>query len=109
MFNLIPEDWGGYVTPWVEKIAWSFRSLKYLHFRRMIVRDLDLELLASERGRVLLSLKLDKCSGFSTDGLLHIGRSCKYVLLLITWLFQFFSSGVEMWIRDVQCYRLIVH
>ncbi|KAH7854687.1 hypothetical protein Vadar_016795 [Vaccinium darrowii] len=77
MFNLIPEDWGGYVTPWVEKIAWSFRSLKYLHFRRMIVRDLDLELLASERGRVLLSLKLDKCSGFSTDGLLHIGRSCK--------------------------------
>ena len=80
MFNLIPEDWGGYVTAWVEEIARSFRGLKALHFRRMIVRDSDLELLAQARGHALQSLKLDKCSGFSTDGLLHIGRSCKYVL-----------------------------
>ncbi|PSS34493.1 Coronatine-insensitive protein [Actinidia chinensis var. chinensis] len=78
MFNLIPEDWGGYVTAWVEEIARSFRGLKELHFRRMIVRDSDLELLARARGPVLQSLKLDKCSGFSTDGLLHIGQSCKY-------------------------------
>ncbi|XP_059456296.1 coronatine-insensitive protein 1 [Corylus avellana] len=77
MFNLIPEDWGGYVTPWVNEIAESFNCLKSLHFRRMIVRDLDLELLARSRGRVLHTLKLDKCSGFSTDGLLHIGRSCR--------------------------------
>ncbi|XP_057510484.1 coronatine-insensitive protein 1-like [Actinidia eriantha] len=77
MFNLIPEDWGGYVTAWVEEIARSFRGLKELHFRRMIVRDSDLELLARARGPALQSLKLDKCSGFSTDGLLHIGRSCK--------------------------------
>ncbi|XP_057474978.1 coronatine-insensitive protein 1-like [Actinidia eriantha] len=77
MFNLIPEDWGGYVTAWVEEIARSFRGLKALHFRRMIVRDSDLELLAQARGLELQSLKLDKCSGFSTDGLLHIGRSCK--------------------------------
>ena len=77
MFNLIPEDWGGYVTPWVREIAESFNCLKSLHFRRMIVRDSDLELLARTRGRVLLALKLDKCSGFSTDGLLHIGRSCR--------------------------------
>ncbi|KGN50635.1 coronatine-insensitive protein 1 [Cucumis sativus] len=77
MFNLIPEDWGGYVTPWVMEIASSFNRLKSLHFRRMIVVDSDLELLASARGRVLVSLKLDKCSGFSTDGLFHIGRSCR--------------------------------
>ena len=77
MFNLIPEDWGGYVTPWVREIAESFNCLKSLHFRRMIVQDSDLELLARTRGRVLLALKLDKCSGFSTDGLLHIGRSCR--------------------------------
>ncbi|CAL5343612.1 unnamed protein product [Camellia sinensis] len=77
MFNLIPEDWGGYVTPWVEEIARSFSCLKELHFRRMIVRDSDLELLAQSRGPLLESLKLDKCSGFSTDGLLHITRSCK--------------------------------
>ncbi|VVA12590.1 PREDICTED: coronatine-insensitive [Prunus dulcis] len=77
MFNLIPEDWGGFVTPWVKEIAESFNRLKSLHFRRMIVKDSDLELLAQSRGRVLQALKLDKCSGFSTDGLLHIGRSCR--------------------------------
>lgn len=77
MFNLIPEDWGGYVTPWVREIAESFNCLKSLHFRRMIVNDTDLELLARTRGRVLLALKLDKCSGFTTDGLLHIGRYCR--------------------------------
>jgi hypothetical protein len=44
MFNLIPEDWGGYVMPWVNKITESFIYLKLLHFQGMIVRDLDLEL-----------------------------------------------------------------
>ncbi|XP_009787310.1 coronatine-insensitive protein 1 [Nicotiana tabacum] len=77
MFNLIPEDWGGYVTPWVVEITKSFSKLKALHFRRMIVRDSDLELVAMNRGKVLQVLKLDKCSGFSTDGLLHICRSCR--------------------------------
>ncbi|KAM7499340.1 hypothetical protein LguiA_023754 [Lonicera macranthoides] len=77
MFNLIPEDWGGYVTPWVEEIATSFSCLKAIHFRRMIVRNSDLELIAQSRGRALQVLKLDKCSGFSTDGLLHICRLCR--------------------------------
>uniref|UniRef100_A0A2P2KR50 Coronatine-insensitive 1 n=1 Tax=Rhizophora mucronata TaxID=61149 RepID=A0A2P2KR50_RHIMU len=78
MFNLIPEDWGGHAKPWVEEIAESFNCLKSVHFRRMIVKDADLELLASSRGRMLQHLKLDKCSGFSTDGLLHVARSCRY-------------------------------
>lgn len=82
MYNLIPEDWGGFVTPWVEEIARSFVCLKAVHFRRMIVKDDDLELLARSRGHVLQVLKLDKCSGFSTDGLLHICRSCRYYLHL---------------------------
>ncbi|KAL5733097.1 hypothetical protein ACOSQ2_032789 [Xanthoceras sorbifolium] len=77
MFNLIPEDWGGYVSPWVNEIAENFNCLKSLHFRRMIVRDSDLEVLARTRGKNLLVLKLDKCSGFSTDGLLHVSRSCR--------------------------------
>lgn len=77
MFNLIPEDWGGYVTPWLEEIVRSFRRMKVLHFRRMIVKDSDLELLATSAGMVLEVLRLDKCSGFSTDGLLHIGRFCR--------------------------------
>ncbi|XP_030534398.1 coronatine-insensitive protein 1 [Rhodamnia argentea] len=77
MFNLIPENWGGYVTPWVTEIAKSFDCLKSLHFRRMIVEDSDLALLARSRGRVLQVLKLDKCSGFSTDGLVQVGRYCR--------------------------------
>ncbi|XP_044461802.1 coronatine-insensitive protein 1-like [Mangifera indica] len=82
MFNLIPEDWGGYVTPWVKEIAQSFCCLKSLHFRRMIVKDSDLEDLVRARGRNLQVLKLDKCSGFSTDGLLHVTRSCRQLRTL---------------------------
>ncbi|KAJ8764007.1 hypothetical protein K2173_004882 [Erythroxylum novogranatense] len=82
MFNLIPEDWGGYVTPWVKEIATSFNCLRSLHFRRMIVEDSDLELLATSRGRILQHLKLDKCSGFSTDGLLHVAQGCRQLRTL---------------------------
>ncbi|KAI3519809.1 hypothetical protein L1887_09025 [Cichorium endivia] len=82
MYNLIPEDWGGFATPWVEEIAKSFSCIKAVHFRRMIVRDEDLEVLARERGSVLQVLKLDKCSGFTTDGLLHICRSCRNLRIL---------------------------
>ncbi|OMO91872.1 coronatine-insensitive protein 1-like protein [Corchorus capsularis] len=82
MFNLIPEDWGGYVTPWVNEIAENFNCLKALHFRRMIVKDSDLEVLARSRGKVLQVLRLDKCSGLSTDGLLHVGRMCRQLRTL---------------------------
>ncbi|KAL1544741.1 Coronatine-insensitive protein 1, variant 2 [Salvia divinorum] len=77
MFNLIPEDWGGFVTLWVDEIISSFGRMKVLHFRRMIVKDSDLELLAKSHGKVLDVLRLDKCSGFSTDGLLLISRFCR--------------------------------
>ncbi|OVA17664.1 Leucine-rich repeat [Macleaya cordata] len=77
MFNLIPEDWGGYAGPWINEISDCFNCLKSLHFRRMIVKDKDLEVLVRSRGHMLQTLKLDKCSGFSTDGLLHVARSCR--------------------------------
>ncbi|GAA0171102.1 ubiquitin-protein ligase [Lithospermum erythrorhizon] len=83
MFNLIPEDWGGYVTPWVEELATKFTKLKKLHFRRMIVGDGDLELLGRTRGKDLQVLKLDKCSGFSTNGLKHIARYCRNLKTLV--------------------------
>lgn len=79
MFNLIPEDWGGYVKPWVDAFCTNFVCLKSFHFRRMIVKDEDLRVLAEARGPKTQVLKLDKCSGFSTDGLLHITRSCRCV------------------------------
>uniref|UniRef100_A0A1D1YFG0 Coronatine-insensitive protein 1 n=1 Tax=Anthurium amnicola TaxID=1678845 RepID=A0A1D1YFG0_9ARAE len=77
MFNLIPEDWGGYAGPWVKEIADSFNCIKSIHFRRMIVQDADIEVLVRARGHVLIALKLDKCSGFSTNALTQIARSCR--------------------------------
>ncbi|KAK4774868.1 hypothetical protein SAY86_009803 [Trapa natans] len=82
MFNLIPEDWGGFAIPWIKEISRSFDCLKRVHFRRMIVSDLDLEILVKSRGRALQALKLDKCSGFSTDGLLHVTSSCRNLRIL---------------------------
>ncbi|KAK9062529.1 hypothetical protein SSX86_019716 [Deinandra increscens subsp. villosa] len=76
MFDLIPEDWGGFVAPWVREIASSLNCLRAIHFRRMIVRDSDIDLLTRTRGHEIRVLKLDLCSGFSTDGLLQIGKLC---------------------------------
>ncbi|XP_042459849.1 coronatine-insensitive protein homolog 1b-like [Zingiber officinale] len=82
MFNLIPEDWGGYVGPWIREIAEAFNCLKSLHLRRMIVKDEDIRVLVKARGHMLESLKLDKCSGLSTDGLLLVARSCRCLRIL---------------------------
>ncbi|KAK4277872.1 hypothetical protein QN277_015800 [Acacia crassicarpa] len=100
MFNLIPEDWGGYVGPWVKEMAQYFECLKSLHFRRMIVRDSDLELLARSRGHVLQALKLDKCSGFSTDGLYHIGQSCRVLRVLFLEESQIVENDGE-WLHEL--------
>ncbi|KAG6734979.1 hypothetical protein I3842_01G297100 [Carya illinoinensis] len=107
MFNLIPEDWGGYVTPWMNEIAESFNCLKSLHFRRMIVRNSDLELLAQSRGRVLQALKLDKCSGFSTDGLLHIGRSCRSLKTLFMEESSISNRGGE-WLHELAVNNMVL-
>ncbi|ERN09696.1 coronatine-insensitive protein homolog 1b [Amborella trichopoda] len=77
MFNLIPEEWGGYAGPWISEISETFNCLKSLHFRRMVVTDKDLAILVAGRGHMLNALKLDKCSGFSTKGLLHVTQNCR--------------------------------
>lgn len=82
MFDLIPDDWGGYAAPWIADIARSFECLTALHLRRMVVTDADLALLVRGRGPLLLSFKLDRCSGFSTDALALVARSCRYFLLI---------------------------
>lgn len=100
MFNLIPEDWGGYVTPWVEEITRSFSQMKSLHFRRMIVKDSDLELLANTRGKILEVIRLDKCSEFSTNGLLHITRSCRNLKTLFLEESTIIDNGGE-WLHEL--------
>ncbi|KAK8951201.1 Coronatine-insensitive protein 1 [Platanthera zijinensis] len=99
-FNLIPEDWGGYAGPWVNEVASHFSCLKSLHLRRMIVKDADIVVLARDRGHMLQVLKLDKCSGFSTDGLSIIATSCR----CLRTLFLEESSAVEKdsgWLHQV--------
>ena len=77
MFKLVPEDWGGYAKAWVSVITVHCPCLKSIHFRRMVVDDDDLVTIAQRMGNMLQVLKLDKCSGFSTNGLEAVARSCK--------------------------------
>ncbi|XP_066328852.1 coronatine-insensitive protein homolog 1b-like isoform X2 [Miscanthus floridulus] len=79
MYGLIPDDWGAYVRPWVTELAAPLECLKALHLRRMVVTDNDLAELVRAKGHMLQELKLDKCTGFSTDGLRLVAHSCRYV------------------------------
>lgn len=78
----VPVDWSIHITPWVKEIAANFSHLESLHFLRTPIRDSDLQILARARGETLRVLKIDKCMGFSTDGLLHIGRLCRQLRTL---------------------------
>ncbi|PWA71277.1 hypothetical protein CTI12_AA275040 [Artemisia annua] len=64
------------ITPWIEEIAVSFTRLKSLHMRHLAVHDSDMELLARTRGKDLTVLMINKCHGFSSDGLMHIAKYC---------------------------------
>ncbi|KAH9317391.1 hypothetical protein KI387_019160 [Taxus chinensis] len=83
MYNLLPPDWGGYAKPWIDQISFSCLCLKSLHLRRMIVTDHDLGTLVRGRGHMLQSLKLEKCSGFSTRGLEEVARGCRSLKILM--------------------------
>ncbi|KAI3518554.1 hypothetical protein L1887_07359 [Cichorium endivia] len=100
MFDLIPEDWGGYVTPWIAEISSYLNCLKAIHFRRMIVRDSDIDLLTRTRGQDLRVLKLDLCSGFSTDGLLQIGKRCNNLKTLYLQESQIVEKDGE-WLHEL--------
>ncbi|GJT45456.1 alpha/beta hydrolase fold protein [Tanacetum coccineum] len=70
------------ITPWIEQLALEFRCLKELHISRLVVQDEDLETLARTRGRDLRSLKIRKCEGFSTDGIMHVSKYCNQLRTL---------------------------
>ncbi|CAM8961183.1 unnamed protein product [Rhodiola kirilowii] len=99
-FDLLPYDWGGYVTPWVNEIVLNVNSLKSIHFRLMIVKDFDLEALAQARGPMLLELKLDKCFGFSTDGLLRVAQSCRNLKVFILEESRILDNGGQ-WLHEI--------
>ncbi|GER46823.1 protein AUXIN SIGNALING F-BOX [Striga asiatica] len=77
-FNLVPQDWGGYVFPWIEAMAKNGINLEELRLKRMVVSDESLELLAKSFPN-FKSLVLVSCEGFSTDGLAAIASNCRFL------------------------------
>ncbi|XP_062179805.1 coronatine-insensitive protein homolog 1b isoform X2 [Phragmites australis] len=100
MYGLIPDDWGAYARPWVAELAAPLECLKAFHLRRMVVTDDDLVELVRARGHMLQELKLDKCTGFSTDGLRLVARSCRSLRILFLEECQIDDKGSE-WIHDL--------
>lgn len=75
-FNLVPEDWGADVQPWLTVFASVYPGLEELRLKRMVVSDESLEFLGLNfKGFKRLSLL--SCDGFSTDGLKAIATHCK--------------------------------
>ncbi|KAI3732073.1 hypothetical protein L1987_63270 [Smallanthus sonchifolius] len=75
-FNLVPEDWGADVHPWLSVFSSAYPFLEELRLKRMAVSDESLEFLATSfHGFKALSLL--SCDGFSTDGLKAIASHCK--------------------------------
>ncbi|KAF6996146.1 hypothetical protein CFC21_012520 [Triticum aestivum] len=100
MYGLIPDDWGAYARPWVAELAAPLECLKALHLRRMVVTDDDLAALVRARGHMLQELKLDKCSGFSTDALRLVARSCRSLRTLFLEECTITDNGTE-WLHDL--------
>uniref|UniRef100_A0A0D9WH55 F-box domain-containing protein n=1 Tax=Leersia perrieri TaxID=77586 RepID=A0A0D9WH55_9ORYZ len=100
MYGLIPDDWGAYARPWVAELAAPLECLKAIHLRRMVVTDDDLAALVRARGHMLQELKLDKCSGFSTDALRLVACSCRSLRTLFLEECTVADKGTE-WLHDL--------
>ncbi|KAE8813399.1 coronatine insensitive 1-like protein [Hordeum vulgare] len=100
MYGLISDDWGAYARPWIVELAAPLECLKALHLRRMVVTDDDLAALVLARGHMLQELKLDKCSGFSTDALRLVARSCRSLRTLFLEECTITDNGTE-WLHDL--------
>nr|GEY66906.1 ribonuclease H-like domain, reverse transcriptase, RNA-dependent DNA polymerase [Tanacetum cinerariifolium] len=64
------------LTQWIREIAIKFTRLKSLRIHHLVIYDSDLELLAKNRGKDLLSLKICECKGFSKNGLMCVAKYC---------------------------------
>lgn len=76
-FNLVPDGWGGYVSPWIKAMAAACPSLLEIRLKRMVVTDDCLDLIAKsfKNFRVLV---LISCEGFTTHGLAAIAANCRF-------------------------------
>ncbi|PWZ55068.1 Coronatine-insensitive 2 [Zea mays] len=101
MFNLISDDWGGSASPWIRQLSATFHSLKKLHLRRMIVSNDDINTLVRAKAHMLVSLKLDRCSGFSTPSIALIARSCRKLETLFLEESMMDEKENDEWIREL--------
>ncbi|KAF9663509.1 hypothetical protein SADUNF_Sadunf17G0057900 [Salix dunnii] len=77
-FNLVPQDWGGFVYPWIEAFAKKSVGLEEIKLKRMIISDDCLELISRSFPN-FKSLVLVSCEGFTTDGLAAIASNCRFL------------------------------
>ncbi|KAI3425521.1 F-box domain-containing protein [Psidium guajava] len=75
-FNLVPEGWGGYVSPWIAAMACAYPWLEEIRLKRMVVTDDCLELIAKSFKNFKV-LVLSFCEGFSTGGLAAVAANCR--------------------------------
>ncbi|CAI9097051.1 OLC1v1033347C1 [Oldenlandia corymbosa var. corymbosa] len=73
----------------------------------MIVRDSDLYILAAVKGKILRVLKLDTCSGFSTNGLLQIARTCRKLTTLYLGKSKISDLGSE-WLHEIAMHHTLL-
>lgn len=75
----VPKSWGSFATPWVNEIAISkFSAVNSIRFKRIIITDLDLDVLSMALEKKLRTFELKSCSGFSSDGLFSVTKRCRY-------------------------------
>ncbi|KAK9691806.1 hypothetical protein RND81_09G221300 [Saponaria officinalis] len=75
-FNLVPDGWGAHSLPWIAAFSEGFPMLEEIRFKRMVVTDEGLELIA-KKFRNFRVLVLSSCDGFSTNGLASIAANCR--------------------------------
>lgn len=93
-FNLVPEGWGGYVSPWIAAMARAYPWLEEIRLKRMVVTDESLELIARSFKNFKV-LVLSTCEGFSTDGLAAVAANCGFVSFSSGFLLGF--VGFDFW------------
>ncbi|KAI4374094.1 hypothetical protein MLD38_012132 [Melastoma candidum] len=75
-FNMVPQNWGAHVYPWLLMFADCYPFLEELRLKRMTVSDEGLELLGLKFPN-FKALTLSSCDGFSTHGLASVAAHCR--------------------------------
>ncbi|KAI3710745.1 hypothetical protein L2E82_40537 [Cichorium intybus] len=106
MYNMIPEDWGGFVTPWVEEFAGFFTCLKVVHFRRMKILRYSQELVAMFFNFLSLISALgfppmDSFIFLASPGNLENEEVLVGLVAILLWVMFFFFCGLHLLRRDL--------